>query len=127
MAKCVNCPVKNGPCRAEVDGRFGFFCEMAESGEPSQLASIKAVSEQTPPPANNYPSLLTQVGNFASSMVDFAKDGFKLSDTELAASRQEVCNNCPSYDRELGKCRQCGCGISAKVKIRSSSCPLGKW
>lgn len=126
MAKCANCPVTNGQCKAEADDRYGFFCRMAENGEPSQIASIKVVSEQSPPPAN-YPPIAEQVKNFATAMISFAKDGFTLSDDDLVRSRQEICNECPSYNKEDNRCLKCGCGVSAKVKIRSSSCPDGKW
>jgi len=54
----------------------------------------------------------------------------------LAATRMEICNECPLLDLKGSKCFApgtqpcCGsCGCSLKLKTRSveSSCPEGKW
>lgn len=54
----------------------------------------------------------------------------------LAATRMDICNECPLLDLKGSKCFApgtqpcCGsCGCSLKLKTRSveSSCPEGKW
>lgn len=42
------------------------------------------------------------------------------------AIRIETCKTCPELNR-LGMCRQCGCFMPAKTRIKSASCPIGKW
>jgi len=42
------------------------------------------------------------------------------------AIRIETCKACPELNA-LNFCRQCGCFMPAKVRIKSVSCPIGKW
>lgn len=44
MAKCESCPAADGPCRAEVDARFRYYCRMAAAGDPSQIAAIRSAA-----------------------------------------------------------------------------------
>jgi len=55
-----------------------------------------------------------------------------MSDTEpdlptegFAARRWEICKSCPEL--ALYVCRQCGCFMPIKTRLRSSNCPLQKW
>lgn len=34
---------------------------------------------------------------------------------------------CGSYNSDQGRCRECGCYLKLKIRIKSSQCPLGKW
>ena len=52
-------------------------------------------------------------------MVMFATD-------EKAEERINICVQCDKFN-DLGLCTECGCVMAAKVKIETSSCPLGKW
>ena len=40
-------------------------------------------------------------------------------------ARSESCESCGSRGGPL--CRECGCVVSAKVRVASESCPLGRW
>jgi hypothetical protein len=44
----------------------------------------------------------------------------------MAAERYAICNACPSL-LPTGSCKECGCFMSAKVKLPNASCPLHKW
>jgi hypothetical protein len=44
---------------------------------------------------------------------------------EDALYRKAICHACPSKANLL--CEECGCLISAKVRLNTTSCPLKKW
>lgn len=44
----------------------------------------------------------------------------------VAADRYSVCVDCDRL-RSNKFCRQCGCFMPAKTKLKRASCPLGKW
>lgn len=46
--------------------------------------------------------------------------------SEELAKRIEICKSCDQLN-SLNFCKQCGCFMPAKVRIRAVSCPLGKW
>ena len=54
---------------------------------------------------------------------------------ELRESRIKICRECDQYEIvkipltnfDFLKCRECGCAINAKARIKRSTCPLGKW
>lgn len=54
---------------------------------------------------------------------------------ELRESRTAICLECDRHEVvkiplttiDFLKCRECGCAINAKVRLKSSKCPLGKW
>lgn len=47
-------------------------------------------------------------------------------ETVVAAERLAICKECPKL-LLTGNCTECGCFMSAKVKLPNASCPLGKW
>lgn len=44
---------------------------------------------------------------------------------EDAAARKAICDVCPSKSGIL--CGECGCIITAKIRVNTSNCPLNKW
>ncbi len=42
------------------------------------------------------------------------------------AERIEECKKCPELN-QFKFCRQCGCHMPLKVRIKSARCPIGKW
>jgi hypothetical protein len=40
--------------------------------------------------------------------------------------RQAICNQCDRLTA-IKLCKECGCVIPAKIRLRPVSCPLGKW
>ena len=54
--------------------------------------------------------------------------GKKITSTaELTQKRLDICNKCPSLDRQYGRCMECGCFVKAKTRLSFEDCPLGKW
>lgn len=49
------------------------------------------------------------------------------SDRLNATQRLNICNQCPNFSKNLGRCDVCGCFVSLKVKLEFETCPLGKW
>ncbi len=41
--------------------------------------------------------------------------------------RMQICTRCPKYEPTLARCRECGCFLKLKARIKSMECPLGKW
>ena len=39
--------------------------------------------------------------------------------------RRNLCESCEHYD--FGVCDNCGCFCAAKVKLKSETCPVGRW
>lgn len=48
------------------------------------------------------------------------------SSSEVIKQRMDVCNACPELT-SLKLCRDCGCIIPAKVRLKAASCPQYKW
>lgn len=42
-----------------------------------------------------------------------------------AKERMEICKACPNL--KLNFCKECGCFMPAKTKLKWASCPIGKW
>jgi hypothetical protein len=53
-------------------------------------------------------------------------DSWVFVNEETKNARQAICNSCPSLNR-LQMCRECGCIIPLKIKLKSSTCPIGNW
>jgi len=46
---------------------------------------------------------------------------------EKKKGRRAICEICPSWNKRLNICRECGCQMRVKTSLSSSQCPLGKW
>lgn len=47
-------------------------------------------------------------------------------DKEILSERIFICKSCPELN-SLNFCKKCGCFMPAKVRFKTSSCPLNKW
>jgi hypothetical protein len=45
---------------------------------------------------------------------------------EYAKVRRETCEQCPEKS-ERNTCKKCGCYLPAKILLKPTNCPLGKW
>jgi hypothetical protein len=41
--------------------------------------------------------------------------------------RYDICKSCPELINLTKQCKQCGCIMSLKTKLKAAVCPLGKW
>lgn len=46
---------------------------------------------------------------------------------EEASNRYEVCLECPKLIKSTKQCKECGCFMALKVKLKNATCPIGKW
>lgn len=58
---------------------------------------------------------------------DLINPNVEKSSEEDAEARYAICKECPSFIKLTKQCKECGCFMKAKVKIKISTCPLGKW
>ena len=49
------------------------------------------------------------------------------SSEEEARARMETCEKCPEFIGITKQCKQCGCVMPLKVKLKNATCPLNKW
>lgn len=50
----------------------------------------------------------------------------RASDDE-ARRRFNICKRCPELTETTRRCKQCGCFMFGKTKLKDATCPLGKW
>lgn len=50
-----------------------------------------------------------------------------LIDSELYKKRLQVCKTCEHFIKISQQCKICMCIMPLKAKIKSSTCPKGKW
>jgi|TARA_R100000084_G_scaffold109442_1_gene76883 hypothetical protein len=51
--------------------------------------------------------------------------GVDATDEATIIDRRNICESCEHYD--FGVCNKCGCFCSAKVKLKSETCPDKRW
>jgi hypothetical protein len=50
-----------------------------------------------------------------------------LADKTTYYARLQVCSQCDRLQKPIYLCKECGCIMPAKAKIKTSMCPLNKW
>jgi len=48
-------------------------------------------------------------------------------DKETHKKRYLICLQCPELIEKTKICKQCGCFMKLKTKLKKATCPLGKW
>jgi hypothetical protein len=46
---------------------------------------------------------------------------------QIAEMRLKICGECPRYVKLTHQCRECGCIMNAKVKLKDATCPISMW
>jgi uncharacterized Fe-S radical SAM superfamily protein PflX len=46
---------------------------------------------------------------------------------EISSNRLNICENCEHLIKITRQCSKCFCVVDAKARLRSSTCPEGKW
>ena len=65
-----------------------------------------------------------KLNDLFSSSISLAKDGW--ASKEEWENRIKECSNCEHLTKSM-RCKECGCFMKAKVRIKGAACPLGKW
>jgi Family of unknown function (DUF6171) len=83
--------------------------------------------ERTPRPTS-YPPMAEQIGNALKAGLRFLASGCKIVDQGEHDRRLSICRApCFFWDRDLGRCRACGCVDDLKAWIATQECPKGYW
>lgn len=69
--------------------------------------------------------LKTRMAEVADAATERIKDS--LAPEEVATKRIEICIACPELIQVTKTCKQCGCFMAAKTKMKNVECPLKKW
>lgn len=48
-------------------------------------------------------------------------------DEQYHVARLKICRECPSLFKPTMQCKECGCFMRIKTRLKSASCPIGKW
>jgi hypothetical protein len=104
-------------CGFHVDG---IKCSVCGTYVPAKNTNNSASPDQDV-------SMFKKATSFTSSVVNYARSGFKNVLESVKRSRLEICEKCEFHDKVNNKCNQCGCYLSAKASWASESCPIGKW
>jgi hypothetical protein len=46
---------------------------------------------------------------------------------DVEQMRMEICLQCPRLFKPTVTCKECGCFMKVKTKIKTATCPIGKW
>ena len=46
---------------------------------------------------------------------------------DMAKERMNVCLDCDRYENLLNRCKECGCFLTIKTRMKHLHCPLKKW
>lgn len=75
--------------------------------------------------------VLQQLQGLSHTLVDTVGDMSKgrnvFCPSNIVNERMSICNGCPEFVTNTSQCKQCGCFMSAKTRLKKSSCPIGKW
>ena len=125
--------------RSNIENAFKTFRKTPKSGENGfedrrivEAAEFTRIDLKFEKSAilETLPTTFQMVGKFTKATYNWAKSGFKLADETELKRRKLICNKCkfwyPTARMGLGKCLKCGCS-SAKLKLASEKCPIGKW
>jgi len=88
-----------------------------------QYNSIESSSAPLPPLSTMASNLTTSVFAEVKAMLTDVPD----IDSEKIASRLSICETCESFTQPAGRCTLCGCYMNFKTRLKSATCPVGKW
>lgn len=54
-------------------------------------------------------------------------DAVERADEETAKKRIEICVECPHLIKITRQCKECGCFVDLKTKLKTQRCPIEKW
>lgn len=75
--------------------------------------------------------LLQRLKNLSETVTDsfgeMAKGNNIFAEQQIQQTRMSTCQSCEHFNVKTTQCRHCGCFMSAKTKLKTASCPIGKW
>ncbi len=58
---------------------------------------------------------------------DLINPNSEFVDEETREKRYEICKSCDQLISLTAQCKECGCFMRLKTKLKPATCPLGKW
>ena len=58
---------------------------------------------------------------------DILNPNTEWSEENLAIERLNICFDCPEFIKLTSQCKQCGCLMKLKTKLKHAKCPINKW
>lgn len=84
-----------------------------------------------PDPTNIKNELLERLKNLSDNITDsygeLSKGKSIFVEADVQQTRLKLCQACDDFNKTTMQCRRCGCFMSAKTRLKSGSCPIGKW
>lgn len=125
----------------ECEQFVGRLREICRGEADLPLAKINAYRQRwnlDPLPAKTaappLPSLMLRVARFVPAIMRHALDGGRKRTENEVEELLAICEQCPLFRADVGKCAKCGCNCSRnadeflnKLAWRSERCPEGKW
>lgn len=72
-----------------------------------------------------YTSIMKENGDV--EFLDLFDPNQPRSKKDKVEERLAICNQCPWLQKNLMKCRKCGCFMKLKGTLLNAKCPIGKW
>jgi hypothetical protein len=101
--------------------------EIINAEPTAKVHAEKLVKAPSPKQAKAKPSILAKAASLGKAMLTHAKDRFRTASAEEQESRLVICRGCEKYEPADGSCKLCGCCMKLKTRLRTGSCPIGKW
>lgn|GEM_PF-3852290 len=98
----------------------------SRAGETVQLGDCIACIQNQEAREQTGPSLARKAMNLGWSDFTHVASGMPMFDKVTYEDRLAICQECESYQPN-GVCRECGCILAIKAKMRMETCPLAKW
>jgi hypothetical protein len=103
------------------------FVNLAETDTAAAIESVKSLIQS----AAEQPSVLQMGRSALGDLIKWGSVKFGRCTQEQIDHRLAECKQCPHWDPSgfngTGRCKKCGCSTWAKLKLKSSSCPEGRW
>jgi hypothetical protein len=75
--------------------------------------------------------LLERLKNLSETVTDsfgeLAKGNNIFVEQQIQQTRMSTCQSCEDFNAKTTQCKKCGCFMSAKTRLKTASCPVGKW
>jgi len=124
------CPVCGLQNPRPINKPFGAKC-----GEQAEMKRLQEEAARRLADETGDLTILDKTVHYATALYRWTASGFKTrTDEEIAAIYTEHCLLCEERDPEADACKVCGCcvqtegmAIRRKLKMKTETCPIGKW
>lgn len=113
------CHPDGRPLRITEAVRQAYLADFVRRGLIAEIPPAAAASQP--------PTLLSKAASATKALAKHVADGLRTTTDEERDRRLEICRACDQFDAATVTCRQCGCNLKLKTRLRTGECPQGKW